>query len=102
MSGIAEHDKLYLQGQALGDSSHDQRSWSERLKAEQPAEVSVAAGVLASHVTAGDNPRVRDCPTCRAPATKPCRRRSRAGLVAMTGYHPDRRLSSETAPSPGW
>jgi hypothetical protein len=35
---------------------------------------------------AGDNPRVRDCPTCRAPATKPCRRRSRAGLVAMTGY----------------
>jgi len=49
-----------------------------------------------------DNPRVRDCPTCQAPATKPCRRRSRAGLVAMTGYHPNRRLNSETAPSPGW
>jgi len=54
MSDIAEHDMLYLQGQALGDSSHDQRSWTERLKAEQPPEVSVAAGVLASHVTAGN------------------------------------------------
>jgi hypothetical protein len=34
-----------------------------------------------------DNPRVRDCPICRAPVTKACRMWRRGRMIMMNGYH---------------
>lgn len=49
MTEPSETGKLYAQGIALGDATHDQRSWHERLSGDLPPEVAVAAGVLTAH-----------------------------------------------------
>jgi hypothetical protein len=46
---VNDQGKLFGQGIALGDSTHDQRAWHERLTTEQPPEVLVAAGILVAH-----------------------------------------------------
>lgn len=51
---VPDSERLYLQGVALGDRTHDQRSWSERLSDPQPPEVRVAAGVLSNFVAHGN------------------------------------------------
>lgn len=49
MTEVPESERLFMQGCVLGDQTHDQRGWNERLHEQQPPAVRVAAGVLASH-----------------------------------------------------
>lgn len=47
MNDVPDQVKWYAQGVALGEASHDQRAWHERLAESWPQEVAVAAGVTA-------------------------------------------------------